>query len=165
MKSRLFKFIWIHLFTLLTNKSYSSIMSNPSHPPCHVAPITSCISWQFWPLTDYKNHCVPYLVSTVNSIFTSVLSSHSFSHLHALQKCPRSFQLYYHSMTLLQNNHNMSCICHCCTNFLLNHVHPPVTAHLTVKNWSTQESDAEPGRSWCFRGGCKRSVIPARRKD
>ena len=35
----------------------------------------------------------------------------------------------------------------------------------TVKNWSTQESDAELGRSWCFQGGCEHSVIPAVWKD
>ena len=33
--------------------------------------------------------------------------------------------------TLLQNNHDMSHVCHCCTNFSSYHVRPPVTARLT----------------------------------
>ena len=36
---------------------------------------------------------------------------------------------------------------------------------LAVKNWSTQESNVEPGCSWCFWGGCECSVVLARWKD
>ena len=32
---------------------------------------------------------------------------------------------------------------------------------LLVKNWSTWESDTEPGCSWCFWQGCKHSVVLA----
>ena len=46
-----------------------------------------------------QHYYVLYLVSTVNSIFISVLDSPSFSRLRALQKCLISSQLYCHSMT------------------------------------------------------------------
>ena len=41
----------------------------------------------------------------------------------------------------------------------------PSDLSVRVKNRSAQGFNADPGRSYCFRVGCKRSMNPAGRKD